>query len=271
MKNQFKLLIILCFISANLTSAQSVVTPSVYYTYGAYSNENNSKDYSGYLSIKLAARGDYMIAGYDKLLITNPDYEFDQKMFVAGIIKNQYPFYLKLNYANINGDYNSSLDPLLNYTDKTNVINGGILYNFDLYFIGVSYTYTNLNGLSSVNSNQIGADFIWNTSSNFILSIKPLYTKVSDGRSLVSSNIKFDFPISTKVRFSAEGSFGKRAYYFNPDLLTIYNQDETQKTTISVRGEYQLFKFLRLITSYQYAEFDSFNIKYIIGGLKFSL
>jgi len=271
MKKKYNFLVITLFLISNFSFSQSVFSPSFYYTYGDYSTGDHSKDYSGYVSIKLAAKGDYLIAGYDKLQIKNPSYNFDQKMFVAGIIKNQYPFYLKLNYAHINGDLNSNSLLLSNFSDKTNVINGGFLYNFDLFFIGLNYTYLKLDGPLSVTSNQIGSDFIWQSSPKFILSIKPLYTKVSDGRSLFSTNVKFAFPISSTVLLSAEGSFGERAYYFNPDLLTIYNQNQTQTTTISARVEFDLSKSIKLIASCQYAKFDAFNIKYFIGGLKFSL
>ena len=271
MKKSLNVILLIIFLSSNIAFTQSVFAPSVYYTYGDYSTDNFSNDVAAFASIKIAAKGDYLIAGFDKLLIKNPDYDFDQKMFVAGIIKNEYPFYFKLNYAHINGNFESNTNPVLNYTDKTNLINGGLLYNFDLFFIGFTYTYLNLDGLKSINSHQVETDIIWQASPKFIFSVKPLYTYVTDGRRLFSTNVKFDFPVSNIFKLSADISVGKRAYYFNPELLTIYNQDETQKTTASVRVEYQFIKAVRIIASYQYAEFNNFNINYFIGGIKFSL
>ncbi len=271
MKKIFWYISVIIFFFGNIAFSQTVFSPSFYYTYGDYSTGSFSNDASVYASIKIAAKGDYLIAGFDKLLIKNPAYNFDQKMIVAGIIKNEYPFYFKLNYAYINGSFESNANPVLNYTDKTNLINGGLLYNFDLFFVGFTYTYLNLDGLKSINSHQIETDFIWQASPNFILSVKPLYTQVTDGRKLFSTNVKFDFPVSNIFKLSGDVSVGERAYYFNPELLTIYNQDETQKTTASVRAEYQFIKAVRIVVSYQYAEFDKFNINYFIGGIKLSL
>ncbi len=271
MKNLIKILFLIIFVLTNFNYSQSAFSPSVYYTYGNYSTTSYSNDISAYGSFKLASKGDYLIAGFDKLKINDPKFDFDQRMIVVGIIKNVYPFYLKLNYANINGDFNSKLNDFTQYTDKTNLINGGLLYNFDLFFIGFTYTYLNLDGLKSINSHQVETNFIWQASQKFILSIKPLYTYVTDGRRLFSTNVKFDLPVSNIFKLSADISVGERAYYFNPDLLTIYNQDETQKTTASVRVEYQFIKAVRVIASYQYAEFNNFNINYFTGGLKFNL
>jgi len=275
MKNLIRTFLLIIFLLSHMNYSQSAFSPSAYYTYGDYSTGNYSHDVSAYTSIKLSRKNDYFILGFDKLIIKNPVYEFDQKMFAGGIIKNVYPFYLKFNYAHINGDFSSNLinssPNINNYTDKTNLFNGGLLYNFDLYFVGFTYTYLNLDGLKSVNSHQVETDLIWQVSPKFIFSVKPLYTYVTDGRRLFSVNVKFDLPVSHNVKFSADGSFGERAYYFNPDLLTIYNQDETQRTTLSFRGEFQLLKALKFIASYQYAEFNIFNINYIIGGIKFSL
>ncbi len=265
------LFILMAFLPANYIFAQVTVSPSVYYTYGNYSNENYSNDFSAFTTVKIAAKGDFLIAGFDNLLIKNPNFDFDQKMFVTGLIKNIYPVYLKLNYAHINGDFNSNLTNTTIYTDKTNLFNGGIIYNIDLFFFGFSYTYLTLDGFKSVNSNQLEVDFIWRASPYIIFFVKPLYSKVSDGRELFSSSIKLQWFVSSKFNLDAETTLGRRAYYFNSDLLTIYNQDETQETTIAIKGQYKINNALQFIASYQFADFNDFNINYFIGGIKFDL
>jgi hypothetical protein len=64
----------------------------------------------------------------------------------------------------------------------------------------------------------------------------------------------------------ASAVFGKRAYYFDPDLLTIFNQDETQESLWTVRTEYTIGGVATLIGSYQSTGFTGYTVKYPASG-----
>ena len=64
---------------------------------------------------------------------------------------------------------------------------------------------------------------------------------------------------------------GKRAYYFDENLLTIFNQDETQKKIYSAKVELNLTKQFILPIVFQYSEFQTYNIKYFTAGIKLKL
>ena len=86
------------------------------------------------------------------------------------------------------------------------------------------------------------------------------------------NNTKFHFPLNQyTLSLKLYGFGGERAYYYDEDLLTMFNQNETQKNLVSLRVEYDIVKELTLIGNYQYTEFQNYIIRYYVGGLKFDL
>jgi hypothetical protein len=68
-----------------------------------------------------------------------------------------------------------------------------------------------------------------------------------DKRSLLSSIITLNYYPSYSFYVKAEASFGKRAYYFNNDMLTFFNQDDTQNFAFYSKLDYELFTNFRTI------------------------
>lgn len=246
-------------------AGSSSVNPSVYYTRGNYSNGNTSDSYSAYASIQLGY-SDFIFLGTDNLLINNPAWKYDQKTIVIGGIKNLYPLYLKLNYAHIKGEFDYKPFPY-KYSDYINLYNAGFLYNVDLFYLGASVTYLNLIGFKAVESQQYELNIGWVISPGLSLFLKPNFSSVSDNRKLYSAGAKLTYlPVSSLI-ISLGGFIGSRAYYFNSDLLTIYNQNDTQKMGGDIRAEYWISEKLKVIGSYQYLKFDQFRINYFVGGI----
>jgi hypothetical protein len=78
------------------------------------------------------------------------------------------------------------------------------------------------------------------------------------------------FSPNDKLLLMMDGFFGKRAYYFDPDYLTIYNQDETQEGGIRIRGEFNIIKPLKVILSSEYLRLEPFTIIYLTGGIRYT-
>lgn len=242
--------------------------PSLYYTYGNYTNNNYSSGISGYGSVRFNDF-DYLIIGYDNLQIFNNDWDFDQNMIALNAVKNLYPFYVSAAYAYINGKF--SYKPFTyNYRDRTHLLNAGLLYNMDLIFLGAGFTFMDLNGYKSVTAKQYYLKFHWQLSPSTLLKVIPLYSTINDGRKLYSASLGIDHKLFSNMDVMISMSIGERAYYFNPDLLTVFNQDETQKFNLSAKFSYKLGS-LTVIPNFILSKFESYNIKYFSLGLQITL
>jgi hypothetical protein len=244
------------------------ISPSAYYTYGNYTNKTSSKSISGYVPFTWNGF-DHIVVGYDKLKINNPNWKYDQQLFLASGTFNFYPFYLKLGYLHIKGDFDYKPFPF-EYSDFLNLYGAEILYNTDLLYLGISFDYSNLIGYQALVIKHYGASLFWIISPNFSLELKPLYTSVTDGRELFAASLGLNYSPTQSLTLKLYGFGGERAYFYDEDLLTMFNQNETQKYLASFRVEYDIVKELTLIGNYQYTEFQNYIIRYYVGGLKFN-
>jgi hypothetical protein len=247
--------------------ATSVLYPSAYYTTGSYSNGAKTSSIAGYAAVSLGGL-DHVIAGYDKMTIDSPPWTYDQQMFVVGGRKNFYPFYLKLNYGQIQGTFKLPV-ARYSYQDHLYILNGGVQYNIDLFFIGVTHTYAIVRGYKRLECHQTGLSGDWMIDPALSLSVSPLYTSMTDGRSFGSLSGGISYSPWQPLLLQVSGMIGKRAYYFNPDLLTIFSQDETQERLWGIRAEYVVEKAVTLIGSYQSTDFSTYTVKYLSLGARF--
>lgn len=266
---KFAGLVLVLIIEAFPLHAQPPTTaflPSAYYTAGTYSGGARSDSYSGYASISFQ-RSEYLVAGYDRMLIEASTWSYNQHLFVVGGQKNIYPFYLKINYGGLKGTF---ILPSVRYSydDQIDMLNGGVLYNMDLFFVGPTYTYVNVRGYKTLQCHQVGLLGEWIIDPAFSVSLAPLYTTLTDGRSLVSATALMAYSPAQELVLQVSGLWGKRAYYFNPALLTVFNQDETQENIWSVRAEYTVGGVVTLIGSYQSTEFTGYTVKYLALGVR---
>ncbi len=266
---KFAALILALIVSVSPVHAQhstTAVLPSAYYTAGTYSGGARSDSYSGYASI--SSHGfEYLVAGYDRMLIESSTWTYDQHLFVVGGQKNFYPFYLRLNYGGIKGTFDLP-SARYSYDDHIDILNCGLLYNIDLFFVGPTYTYVNVTGYKTLQCHQVGLQGEWFIDPAFGVSLSPLYTTLTDGRSFISATAGMSYSPVQPLVVQVSGVFGKRAYYFNPDLLTVFNQDETQENLWSVRAEYTVEGVVTLIGSYQSTDFTGYTVKYLALGVR---
>jgi hypothetical protein len=260
---------ILFFLIATIANGQVYFTPSVYYTYGNYSNQNFSNSFAFYSTLGID-NTNYFTAAFEQLKINNDEWTYNQKMITAGYTKTLYPFYVKIIYSHIMGDFKFLPFPSP-YKDFLNVYSASLIYNYNLFYCGASLTYQDLNGCKSIVSKQFKINIDWIASTKITISVSPLYTTVTDGRALSSVLGKLNYRPINELNLTFAGMVGKRAYYFDENLLTIFNQDETQKQFYSAKIEYSFSAQFKLPIVFQYSDFDTYNIKYFTVGLVFKL
>ena len=267
MKNfTIKIFVVMVFLSISV-SGQTKFTPSFYYTYGDYSNQNYSNSFAGYATLAIK-NSDFITAAFEQLKINNDEWVYNQTMLTAGYTKTIFPFYLKLNYSHVMGGFEYSRIPF-SPTDFLNVYNAGLIYNYYLFYFGGSFIYQDVNNLKPVVAKQFKFNIDWIASSKITFSISPLYTTVTDGRSLTSVYGKLKYTPLKLITITLGAMTGKRAYYFDENLLTIFNQDETQKKLYSARVEFNLTEQFKLPIVVQYSEFETYDIKYFTAGIVF--
>jgi hypothetical protein len=252
--------------SVSAQRLQPTIFPSVYYTGGSYSNGTTSTSYSAYASASLDAF-DYIVGGYDNLSIESSTGIYGQRMFVVGGLKNFYPFYLKLHYAGIAGTFRE-FGTRFTSKDGIDILNAGLQYNVDLFFLGLTYTYANVSGNNDLRCHEAGLTGDWLIHPSFSLSVNPLYTAVTDGRALVSVSAGISYSPWKPIMLHAFGTIGKRAYYFNPENLIVFNQDETQTRLWGVRGELSVVGDFAIVGCYQSSGFVGYTINYLTIGAR---
>jgi hypothetical protein len=271
MKNILSIILVSClYASVAFAQPGPKIYPSVYYTYGDYSNAITSNSISGYVPFTWNGF-DYITVGYDNLNIDSTYWKYHQQFFLAAGSFNFYPFYLKLGYLHIKGDFEYKPYPGFDYSDFLNLYSAEVLYNVDFLYLGISFDYSNLIGYQALVIKHYGASLLWVINPKFSFELKPLYTSITDGRKLYAASLGLNYSPSKSLTLKLYGFGGERAYYYDEDLLTMFNQNETQKNLASFRVEYDIVNELTLIGNYQYTEFQNYIIRYYVGGLKLNL
>jgi hypothetical protein len=244
----------------------SSVSPSLYYTHGSYSNGNTSRSIAGYGTIGINYI-DFISIGLEKLDIESTFWKYAQYNLSAGFTKNYYPFYFFSNYMYAYGKYSMN-EVFYEYNDYINIYNVGITYNYDRFFFSGGLTYLDLNGYKSIVSRQYEFEILWFVSDYLSLSFLPAFNNISDNRSFYSVGSVITYSPFKNLIASLSGFVGERAYYFNRKLLTVFNQDDTQKNMYELKLQYHLLEKLNTSVSFQRTEFVSYQINYFTLGLK---
>lgn len=254
-----------------LISAQSFeetfyLSPSIYYTSGDYSTDQKSKEFSFYNTVQLMHEL-YLINHYDYLLIDANEYDYKQQTFLAGGLLDMFPYYFKFHYSHYKGEYNYTPTSFTSQ-DFTNLYNIDVFYYINWFYFGASYAHLNQIGSANLISNQITLRIEKILSDEFFISFKPNYTHLSDGQNLYSSAVKLHYAPLPELVFKVGGFIGKRAFYFDSDLLTIYNQNDIQKYQVSGLVDFVPISLLKFTLGYQHNKFTNFNVNYLFAGIK---
>jgi len=252
------------------------ISPSFYYTYGDYSNSMSSNSFAFFNTLQISERL-YLINSYDNLNIKTPTqigWEYSQQLFLGGLYYNAYPYFIKGNYSYILGKYNWISDGSYNYKDISHLFNVDFVYYQNLFYYGASYNYFISNGILNADSlktrriHQLTLRWEYIVSPSLFISIKPNYSRVDDGRDLISAELKIRYLVLNGVVINTGGFYGSRAYYFDSDLLTIFNQNYTQKYRLFGQIDFYPFNAISLSAGYQHTKFNDFSINYLVAGIK---
>ncbi|HAB51578.1 MAG: hypothetical protein A2315_16955 [Ignavibacteria bacterium RIFOXYB2_FULL_35_12] len=262
---------LLFIFTASLTFAQYsyetlYLSPSVYFTNGNYSTSVKSNSISFYNTLQLIKEF-YLINHYDHLLIDDKEYDYKQQTFLAGGIVDLFPYYIKFSYAHYKGDFDYK--PFsFSFNDYTNLYNIDLVYYVDWFYLGAAYTHLNQIGFAKAASNQVTVRLERILSNEFFISVKPNFTRLDNGKNLFSASLKLHYAPIADFLLKVGGFAGERAFYFDSDLLTIFNQNYVQKYQAFGQVEYSLLALFNVIAGYQHNKFTDFNVDYLYAGIK---
>lgn len=268
-------LYILLSVSFLFSQSKFFFQPSAYFTYGNYSEKSNSQQYSIY-SLFSWNNYDYIVLGYDRIEISNNSniygWNYKQNNFSGGIHYwfSDQNLKLKVDFLKIAGRY------------KDNFINNSLLDNGYLispefisgvypFYYGAGFCYFEQKGNNKLNAKQLYLRTDYYPYYKVLLNSIVSSHFISDGRKEASLQLSiFYFPV---YELSLKGCFsiGARSIYYNPDLMVLYNQLETQTSNYSFQVNYNFYKNLVASIQYQRANFSKYQIDYFILGIKSAL
>ncbi len=262
------------FLSSNFAQIKVTgINPELYYSNGNYSTSTTSNGFYGFVNLVINDF-DLIRFGATQIYFDNKDWKYEQTNFSIGGMKNLYPFYIKTSFLYMKGKFDYK--PFTSkYTDKLYSVGGEVSYNISLFYIGLNVAYTNFDTgsdlLISLNSKQFGLPLTYEPSNVFLVSITPTLTTLSDRDDLFSTEVLLKYSPIKNLTTYLSGFIGKRAYFYNHNLYTIYNQNSTQLNAIDFAVEYGMFDKLTLVGGYTYTEFEDYSINYYTVGLKLNL
>jgi hypothetical protein len=263
------------------------IRPSAYETYGDYTDSRWSVEHAGYVTLSKKEL-QFLTVGFSDLHIAHPAWKYHEQMPVGGILLSRLPFRVKAYYAHIAGNYTSKDGASANYSDKADVGSIEVIYSKPLYELGLDYTRFSGSGLSYADSlagrmpqqraDQFTGRITCVLNPRFSLTARHSFVQLRDGRKLYSLAMKAVYAPRPKWILAAGGFIGERAYYFDNDLLVIFDQNDTQRGMVFGQVEARVWKSVSLTAEYIYTQFDyypiygipgeDYSIRYLVAGIK---
>lgn len=245
------------------------LSPSVYYTHGTYNNGTVTDSYAGYFTAEIS-EPIYMTLHYDHLNMQHPQWKYTQQSFLGTVLFSFYPFYIKPAFGHYMGDYKAK-GFQYEYSDYTNLVSLDAFLYDDGWYAGAMYVHQNRIGYKEQVSDQLTLRLEKIVGWEWFFSLKPSFVTLKDGRNLFSAAAKIHYQPHYQWVFKAGGFAGERASYFDTDLLTFFNQDDTQQYQAFMQVEYDPVPELKLTVGYQHTGFRPYHINYVFAGLKSNL
>lgn len=264
--------IFLLLFSSLFSQSKGFFQPSAYFTYGKYSDKTNFTQFSFFASSGWN-NYDFIVLGYDRIELINNSknkkLNYQQNNFAGGIhyLLRDNNIKLKFDYQWIDGSYKSN-------TVNKPVISSGYLVSPELiagvypFHYGTGYAYFNEKGGTNLVSNQIYFRTDFYPHYKFLINTILSAHLISDNRKQTSLQITaYYFPF---YELALRGSFtvGSRSIFYNPDLMVLNNQHETQISNYSVQLSYNFYKNFTGILQYQNSKFSSYQVDYFVFGIK---
>ncbi len=255
------------------------VSPGVFYTHGKYSDSRYSHDLAAYGTVGVRSRH-FLTLVYDNIFIEHDEFTFRQEMGIAALLLSRQPWAVKFDYGQIVGRFRLK-NPVERLRDESQIYSAELLYWRPTFTLGVSVSSipvtimirdddrnpSDPGGFShDAQQTTLRGEVVLHPQWRAIL--RPSHTWDKDGRRLYSTTAQLNYQPTQRLLLKISLLLGERAYYFDNDLLTIYNQNETQRELLSAKAEYELGEHAALVGEYINTRFDGYSITYTVLGLK---
>lgn len=257
--------------------AQHQISAKLFSTNGNYSDSLKSTTHSNSYFVQYELLNSIrIIAHLDNLQIKYSTWHYRQQNYLLNTTFNNYPWFYNFTVAQISGKY--EYQPFVfTYNDNSNLYSAGVIYYQNLWYYGGQITHHNARGI--LTSDSLPQQKIYSLTlrvekyltPKLFLSLKPHYTNLSDGRNLTSVGGELTYLPFDLISLNVGGFIGKRAYYFNSDLLTLFNQNETQLNQLKGQVNITPIKQLTFLVAYQKIKFQSYSINYLTLGVSVKL
>ncbi|MCR4416693.1 MAG: hypothetical protein NUV92_02970 [Ignavibacteria bacterium] len=268
-----KIVLLTLFYSIPLFSQGSFFfQPSIYFTYGDYSDRTNSQQYSVFSTFSWN-NYDYLVLGYDRINIKNKTrnlrWEYYQNNFSGGIHYwlSELKMKLKLDLLKIDGNYKDDYISN-NLVDDGYLISPEIVLGVYPFYYGAGFSYFKQTGNNNLNAKQIYLRTDYYPHYKFLINTILSTHLISDGRKQTSLQLSLLYFPFYELSIKGSVSIGSRSFFYNPDLMVFYNQLETQISNYSVQVNYNFYKNFVAAIQYQRANFNSYRINYFVFGIK---
>lgn len=244
------------------------IQPSAYFTYGKYSDKTISNQYSLYLGGSFG-QTNFLVAGYDRITLNNELWNYIQNnySFGAHYWMIDWKLKMKLDFLSIKGQYKDDylIKPL---TDNSYLISPELIYGIYPIYYGIGYSFFSQKGNNKINASQLYLRTDYYPNYKILISLIPSLHFVSDKTKYLSLQTSITYFPIYELSINSTFTFGSRKFYYNPDLMILFNQLETQKGNYSLRVNYNFYKNLVGSLIYQKSKFTNYEIDYFVIGLR---
>ncbi|MBI2416912.1 MAG: hypothetical protein HYV28_03250 [Ignavibacteriales bacterium] len=266
-------------VASFIARAQEIaIYPSYYLTYGKYSVDKYSLSNAVYATAGINYQW-YPTVAYDNLMIKSNDWKYRQQTILGGFTYNSYPNSFKAYYAYLPATFSylprlAAGTPSFDYSNFSNLLAFEANRYIDEWNLGAAFVHMHAIGpVANVKETQSSLQLTLRAEYQFMdeltVTLRPsFFSSQRDGRELFSTAIKAQYQFAPGVILKAGGMAGVRAYYFDTDLLTVFNQDESQTQSLNIQCDYTISGSISAAALYVHSEFNGFQINYFGFGLK---
>ncbi len=242
-----------------------LIRPSAYFTYGAYSDKTTSMQYSLFLGGSIG-QNNLIVIGYDNIKINNDLWKFGQNNYSIGIHYWINGLKFKLDFLSLTGEFKDDLvnNPLV---DNGTLISPEISFGVYPFYYGIGSSYFSQRGNNKINSIQVYLRTDYYPHYKFLINLIPTFQLISDKSKYLSLQTSITYFHSYELSFNSTFTIGARKLFYNPDLMVLFNQLETQKSNYSFRVNYNIYKNFVASLIYQKTKFTNYDINYFVFGL----
>ena len=219
--------------------------------------------------------GSYMFRSLDEISFAYKDFsqreqtkKYSEKFFAFNGMLNYFPFYLKLGYAGLQGNYSSVY---ADFNSKANIFSLSAEYYNHLFFYKLTETYADVTWQKRERISYTEGRIIYRPFLDFSLFA---FSGLNVER---RESPKYSFGGGVHGKFTNFSDFtafwfkGKRRYYYDSDYMIFYSIPYDEQSAVSVFLDFYLTKNLSLTVNYEKHFFTEATAQFYSLTLNYSL